>query len=423
MLLSLAEFCFWLAAVGVLLVVAGNPAAIAIGAAWHSLRGRLVRGVASNAAGDPQEWPAISLVTVAHRPGDMLQEKLDNVLTLDYPPGLLEIIFASDGDDPHASEICERLAAALQDRGIRLRVIGHAVQRGKNACLNDALAMACGEIVVFSDVDARLSPDALQHLVRPFRRLASSESGGSGFNAQSAWAEVGGVGGRRVLKKERKAIAGIQGWYWKLDAWMKTTESSLGAVTANDGKLYAVRRHLLQPVPDGVTDDLYNCLTVLRQRRRFLYVPEATASVPTPSRSGGHEVSRRRRIVSRSLRGVWLSRELLNPLAFGWLAVRLGINKVLRRLLPCLLGVMVGTSFLLSFTTTPFLLMFLAACLFFALAMLHPLLQLTKAVPPPVNALTSAAYYVVMGMYGTWLGFLDFLNGRAAIRWTSRKEG
>ncbi len=301
---------------------------------------------------------------------------------------------------------CNAFAPQAREQGVAFRAQEIAPQRGKNACLNDAVAMATGEILIFTDVDAALARDAVRRLV-PF------------FAAPS----VGGVGGRRVLAKEKTQLAGVQSWYWKLDAWIKTTESSLGSVTANDGKLYAIRRALVQHIPDGVTDDLYNCLTVLRQRFQFLYTPDAVATVPTPSRSGAHEVSRRRRIVCRGLRGLWLSRALLNPMKHGWLAVRLGINKVLRRLLPVLLVCLFISSMLLSFSSPFHLLLFTVQMLGYAVAMAHPLIGHVAGIPKVIKRIANAGYYICLGMVGTWLGLYDFIQGRVATRWTSIKEG
>jgi hypothetical protein len=65
-----------------------------------------------------------------------------------------------------------------------------------------------------------------------------------------------------------------------------------------------------------------------------VFAPEARAFIRLPSRSPAHEFERRRRIVSQSLHGLSLMRELLNPFRYGAFAVGLLINKVLRRCTP-----------------------------------------------------------------------------------------
>src|SRR6185503_15625649 len=54
-------------------------------------------------------------------------------------------------------------------------------------------------------------------------------------------------------------------------------EARLGSVTSNDGKLYAIRRELFRPIAPGATDDLFTCLSVVEQGRRFVFEPRAHA--------------------------------------------------------------------------------------------------------------------------------------------------
>ncbi|WP_460033311.1 glycosyltransferase [Megalodesulfovibrio paquesii] len=396
MLQWLAETVFVLAAAVLVLVVLGNPIVIFVGSLLKTRKEHHAR-IANDTL------PAISILIVGHKPGALLSAKLQSCAALEYPASLLEVVYISDGPDQQALQICNQ-HRSTQAAGYCLQCRQMSGRLGKNACLNEAVSLAKGTVLVFSDVDALLAPDAVQRLVTHFSD-----------------ATIGGVGGRRVIAKEGKPLGPVQQWYWKLDAWLKTNESNLGSVTANDGKVYALRKSLFQRLPDAVTDDLFNCLSVIQSGYRFVYESSAVATVPTPSRSDTHELTRRRRIVCRGLRGLWLKRDVLNPMRYGWLAVRLCINKVLRRLLPasvCMIGV---SSFVLSFSNRFFLILLCLQTLFFATAALYPLLAPIKKAPSAVIKSAAAAWYICLGLMGTWLGFVDFLQGKRMTIWTPVK--
>src|SRR6185503_6107908 len=217
---------------------------------------------------------------------------------------------------------------------------------------------------------------------------------------------------------------GAQERYIAADSALKRAESRLGSVTSNDGKLYAVRRSLFRPIAPGATDDLYSCLSIVEQGRRFVFEPRARAFIRTPSRNPSHELSRRRRIVARSLRGIFLKRALLNPLRHGSFALQLFVNKVCRRLLPLFLVLLFGTSLALTLLE-PHAPWALAALLlqlgFYALALAH--LVLARKRVPLIGALASVAYYFCVGNLGTLLGLADFLRGREAVKWDPVKTG
>jgi cellulose synthase/poly-beta-1,6-N-acetylglucosamine synthase-like glycosyltransferase len=347
--------------------------------------------------------PSASLLVALRNAEALAGEKMQNALALE-PPGALEIVFVSDGSTDRTVEV---LRAAAAGRAEVLEVVEH---EGKAHALNLGAARCRHEILVFSDADALLAPDALRWLLGPFVDPA-----------------VGGVCGQRVIQRgEGGALSGAQGSYIAADSAVKRAESRLGSVTSNDGKLYAVRRELFRPIAPGATDDLYSCLSIVEQGRRFVFEPRALAFIRTPSRSARHELGRRRRIVSRSLNGIARKRALLNPLRHGFFAFQLLVNKVCRRLLPLFLVGLFLSSLALSarpehVVARALLLLQLA---FYALALAHPLLaHPLLARVPIVRKASSTAWYFCVGNLGTLLGLADFLRGKEAVKWDPIKSG
>lgn len=254
---------------------------------------------------DPAHRPTVSLVIAAHNEADVIVDKLNNVRALEYPQQLIEVIVASDGSDDETNERVTRCGAA----NVRLLEL---FRQGKNRTLNVAVAEARNEIVVFSDADSLLEPQALRHLVAPF-----------------VDPDVGGVGGD--YRYTTGANASGERTYWGLDRALKRWQSRAGSMTSATGQLYAIRRTLFQPMPDGVTDDFFTSVQVPLQHKRLVFEPQAVAVGPIAT-SAGAEFQRKVRVIVAGLRGVWRARAALVPRTHGLFALQLFSHKVLRRL-------------------------------------------------------------------------------------------
>lgn len=354
------------------------------------LRGR---GVPFRVPDPPDPLPSVSLL-VAVRDGERLvSAKLANGLALDYPPDRIQVVFFSDGS---RDGTLAQLRAQADERVTVLSATDHI---GKTEAINQGIQSCTGDIVVFSDADALLDADALAKLVRWFGDPA-----------------VGGVCGQRVLCKDNADLKEAQGRYIDFDSRIKRMESRQGSITSNDGKCFAIRRRLFQPIVPAVTDDLFTCLSVVRQGYRFVFEPDALARIHVPSRSRRHEMQRRRRIVGRSLRGIFYHRPLLNPFRYGWFAIGLAVNKVARRLLPVfLLLLLAGCAGLAGRHPSVALLTGLQLAGYLA-ALLYPLAPpaLQRSAP---GRLAATAYYFCLGCVGTLLGWADLLTGRRQLKW------
>ena len=378
---------------GILLMA---PAALAVAAVlvlhplWVFVMSRLPRRAGPARGPSPD---SLSLVIVA-RGAAWLEAKAENCAALRYPCRHYDWIVWTDGPDPAAERI-------LQSPHRPRLVMGSTARRvGKNAVLNAAVRRATGEILVFSDVDGLLHEDALVHLLSAFGDP-----------------RVGGVCGRRVIGADGSRLAPPQRGYVRCDSAIKAMESVRGSITSNDGKLYAIRRRLFQPVPDGVTDDLYNCLSVVEQGYRFVYEPRAAVTVPTPSRNLRHEATRRRRIVCRSLTGLFRRPALLNPCRHGAYALRLLINKVFRRLLPAACAAFcAGTAALaVAWPAARILLLVEAAGMLLAAGCRWAAARGGPAGPAGRPVLLVA--YFTAGAWGTALGLADAVRGRRYTVW------
>ena len=173
-------------------------------AIWVRLRPRPVRQGA---------WtPKVSIVLAARNEEASLPGKIENLLRLDYPPELREIVIASDGSTDRTNVILRE-----QAEDVAAVILGAA--KGKANALNAAVRAAKGEILVFLDVRQTVDALAIRELVSPF-----ADPG------------VGAVSGELLL--EAAAGQGAEsalGIYWKIEKTVRKLESASGFGGGGDG--------------------------------------------------------------------------------------------------------------------------------------------------------------------------------------------
>jgi len=258
---------------------------------------------------EPTTLPSVSIVISAYNEANTIAEKLDNILSLDYPREKLQVVIASDGSTDGTDEIVEE----YKERGVKLLSLPH---HGKSVALNAAVAASKGEILVFSDANSMYKSNAIQKLIRPFTDPT-----------------VGGVAGNQIYKVDTSGGPSSQGEraYWNFDRMLKVSQSRSGHTLAATGAIYAIRRSLFQPIPDGVSDDFVTSTRVIAQGSRLVFAPDAVAYEPVAATSR-FEFRRKVRVIVRSWRAFYTVRELLNPFRYRFYAIQFFSHKILRYL-------------------------------------------------------------------------------------------
>jgi glycosyltransferase involved in cell wall biosynthesis len=255
--------------------------------------------------------PSISIIVAAHDEQAVIAEKVGNVLALDYPRELLEVIVACDGCADQTAELARRAGADLVlelPRGGKIRAQDAAVERAR------------GELVAFSDANSLWEPDAARALAGAF-----------------ADPRVGYACGRVAFVQAASGRDGSnqEGVYWRYELAVRALESRLSSVTAGNGAIYATRRETYLVVDPVMGHDLSLPFNMVKRGLRAVYVPSARASekmVPTVE----GEFARKRRMMSHTwpilLRGGMLSPRGYPP---GY-ALMVFSHRLLRYVLPFL---------------------------------------------------------------------------------------
>jgi glycosyltransferase involved in cell wall biosynthesis len=247
--------------------------------------------------------PSVAVVVSAHDEEDVIGRRVENLLELDYPAELLQIVVASDGSTDRTDAIVEEIAA----REPRVRLL-RCPREGKVAAQHRAVRETASDAVAFTDANTEWRPDALRTLVRSL-----ADPG------------VGYVCGR--LRLESPEGANLEGLYWRFEVWVREQESACSSITAGNGAIYAVRREAYVEDDPKFGHDFGFPYLMEQAGLRAVYDPEAVA-VEKPATEQEDEYGRKVRTIARSW-GHLLTGRALRPTRPLYL-VQLVSHRVLR---------------------------------------------------------------------------------------------
>jgi cellulose synthase/poly-beta-1,6-N-acetylglucosamine synthase-like glycosyltransferase len=329
--------------------------------------------------------PFISLLIPAYNEGDVIARKIENSLSLDYPPDLLEIVVASDGSTDQTAEIAQRLAD-----GQRVRVLAFPENQGKIATLNASIRQLRGEIVVFSDAAAMLFPNSVRRLIENF--------------ADSAVGAASGL--YKIVKADEVDVGQSEDLYWKYETFLKIQESQIASTLGGHGHLHAIRKELYPYPPAGtINDDYIIPVSVLAKGYRAIYEPTAIVYEEAHEMTG---FGRRIRIMAGNIQQIREIKGLLRPLRPMALFFFLS-HKASRLVVPfAMLIALIANLFLLG---SPFYFAVFSAQLCFYL------LALLGTVWPLRPKILMLPFYFSMINAATFVGFYHALTQRRGMAW------
>ncbi|CTQ34791.1 glycosyltransferase family 2 protein [Jannaschia rubra] len=340
-------------------------------------------------AGPP---PKVSFLVAAYNEAGVIGDKIRNTLALDTGGAEIEVIVVSDG----SSDDTVAVARAIRDPRVTVLDPGRL---GKAHALDHGLARCTGDIVVFSDANAILTPGTLTAMLRHY-----------------ADPEVGGVCGQITVEGGKGGIGGAESLFWRYDQALKLAESRLGGAVSAQGSVYSLRRALVRPPAPGCTDDFVISVGAVAQGSRLVFEPEAS-TVEAVTENVGSEMRRRIRSSERGWRSLMRNAGLMNPLRHGWYAWQLFSHKLMRRLNPLFLILLFVSNLALMGQHWFYLLLGLAQIAFYAAAvagLAWPGLRRFKAVSLP--AFFTFAHVALL------LGILRCLTGRQSVLWTPSRD-
>ncbi len=375
---------FWILAGLTLYVYAGYPMGMMLLAIVAPRRHRA----------DQAHTPRATVLIPAYNEQAMIAAKLDNTLALDYPPGQLEILVASESDDS-----TDAIVASYAHRGVRL--LSSDQRRGKAGNLARAVPHATGEIVVFTDANALVRSDAVRRLAAWFADL-----------------RVGAVSGWLVYQKSANEASGAaEEAYWDMEMALKRAESAVGSLPGAIGSLFALRRELYAPISPTRGDDFELPIAVIMQGYDSILEPGAVSHEPADG-SYRAQLRHKMRMIHTSLPSavILFGRALVRGRAL--LALQIASHKLLRWAAAAWLPALAVLSFALWSDGPIYAAAAMAQTVIYGLALAGGMMVMAGAAPPA--ALNLPLYFVTVNLAA--LGGMALSASGKQVRWHKRAD-
>lgn len=395
----IAGFIFWLSLSGILHSYVVYPL--------------LLRWLARNKKPDrllysaEDEWPRLSVIMSAYNEEQVIRQKMESLLQLDYPEGKLKLYIGSDCSVDRTNAIVAEYAA----NDSRLHFFPFAERCGKPGVVNQLAEAALQDagndpehIFILTDASVMMDPHCARALARHFKNPE--------IDIVDAHMIHTGIAEEGISRAEDEYISS--------EVRLKHREGLVwGKMIGPFGGCYALRARRYSRVPANfLVDDFYITMKVFEQGGKAINDLEATCREPV-SHELREEFRRKARISAGNFQNLTTFTHLwwppLHPLAFAFFS-----HKVLRWLGPFFLLAALLCSAILSLQGNLFY-----TLLFWVIAgalILLPLLDvLFNSLGLNLLPLRGARYFVMMNL-ALLQGFIKFIKGIRSNVWEPTKR-
>lgn len=183
---------------------------------------------------------SFAVVCCVYNERNVIDQKIENMRAVRDALGDCQLLIHSDASSDGTNEVLQSVAGEF--------TLSLAEGRsGKSAGMNRLLSMTKAEVVIYTDANVMIDPDAVRNLPQYFQDR-----------------EVGCVTGHLLYQNAGESqTARVGALYWRHEEWVKQLESDTGSVMGADGSLFAIRRDLHRPTPADIIDDFFTSMSIL----------------------------------------------------------------------------------------------------------------------------------------------------------------
>ncbi len=340
------------------------------------------------------ETPDVTLIIPAYNEKYIIDIKMQNCLTLNYPKEKLKITWITDGSDDGSD-------LYIQQKYPDATVWHQQERKGKSAAVNRALCLATTEIIIFCDANTILNNDSVKNIISYFNN-----------------AKVGAVAGeKRVLSKSHVAGAG-ESFYWQYESWLKKLNSGFYTTVGAVGELFALKKSLATPIPeDSILDDFVLSMQIADNGYKIAYAPNAYA-LEAPSENETEEMKRKIRIAAGAFQCLFRYPSWLNFFKHPLLSFQYFSHKVLR-------WAIVPLCFIILFVINIYLIFFNPLVTYkvvFFLQVLFYLISLIGIYLKHIPKILKLPAYVVLMNSAMIKGFYRYIANKQSAVWEKVKR-
>lgn len=342
--------------------------------------------------------PDVTMMICAYNEEDIVDAKMENTRSLDYPKDKLHILWVTDGSDDSTNQLLSKYKEVT---------IAYTPERkGKMAALKHGMKEVSSEIVVMTDANTMINKEAIKVIVEKMRNP-----------------KVGCVSGeKRVMARNNsQAAAEGEGMYWKYESFLKRMDSELYSAMGAAGELCVIRKQLFEEIPDDtLLDDFVLSMRIVERGFTIAYTSDAYA-MEYGSADIKEESKRKRRIAAGGLQSCWRLRSLMNPLRNPVVSFLFVSHRVLRwTITPIALFALIplNLALVLSSAGTVYTLIWILQTAFYLSALAGYILQEKGH----KNKVLYAAYYFIFMNLNVFLGMV-YLAKKSNGTWEKARRG
>jgi cellulose synthase/poly-beta-1,6-N-acetylglucosamine synthase-like glycosyltransferase len=332
-------------------------------------------------------FPDITLIITAYNEEKRILQKIENTLKQDYPKDKLQIIIASDGSTDRTHDIVKN----YEINGVELFILNK--RGGKEKAQKEAVKVARGDIIIFSDVATILEPQGLTEIVSNFADssigCASSED--------------------RLIGKDGKPCG--EGAYVRYEMWLRRIESSVHTVVGLSGSFFAARKEVCDDFSGDMQSDFRTLLSSIKRGYRGVSDQNALGYYHDIE-DGGKEFERKVRTVVRGLTVFFSNLEFLNVYKYGVFSYQYFCHKFLRWLVPFLLISTFLSNFIVVFNGLFYMFIFIGQIVFYGIGFWG----ITRREEFENNFLKIPTYFMTVN-YAIAIAWKRFLSGQRIVMW------
>lgn len=342
--------------------------------------------------------PSVTILIAAYNEEDLIIEKIQNTLALNYPEDKLQILFITDGSTDQTPE---------KIRGYEMVTLLHKDERsGKMAAIKRAIPFIKGEITVFTDANTFLNKEAIRELVKHYQNP-----------------KVGAVAGEKRIFVAQKADASAagEGFYWKYESKLKKLDYELYSNVGAAGELFSIQTRLYQHVEsDTIIDDHMIAMRIAEKGYIIAYEPAAYA-METSSANASEELKRKIRIAAGGIQSILRLGKAANPFYQPVLTFQYISHRVLRwTITPVLIIAIFILNLLIVWNGCPpiYQLLFVAQVIFYFLSILGLLFERRNI---KIKVFFIPYYFCLMN-YAVLAGIIRYFNKNQSAAWEKSRR-
>lgn len=335
--------------------------------------------------------PTVTVMVVAHNEEKVIQDKLKNIIELDYPKDKIEFLISSDNSTDNTNEIVKDFIKAYSDFNIRLYEV--KARKGKTNAQNEAQKTVTTDYLVMTDANSMMDKGSIKELMAAF----TSE-------------DIAYVSGRlSIVNQESSDVSNAEASYWDSDLAIREIEGRIQTITAGNGALYACRtKDYYDFNPIQCHDSAMPLFYALKNKRAI-----ANHDAIAYEKAGEvieDEFGRKVRMNRILLDHILPDLRILNIFKYRWFSYFYFGHRTCRYLLWISHLAVLISSAMLAREAWIYLLAFTGQIIFYMLAIL-------KMITRTENKYLTLIYYYTVTIVAQWVGIYNVLTGKAKPFW------